>query len=65
MHNKEFIVFEKSTGKFLFTISSEPYGYVDNPDYVVILGDCLDPGYQYSLVEGEVIKGAPYPEITE
>ena len=62
--NKEYCIFKK-TGEFVFTANNEPQNNSNDSDYVVIYSDRLDMGYSYSLVNGEIVKGDKWPEITE
>ena len=65
MENKEYCIFEKETGKFIFTSSIKPQNYIDDSNFVVIYHDKLDFHYSYSLINGEIVKGDMWPEITE
>lgn len=65
MENKEYCIFEKETGKFVFTSSTKPQNYIDDPNFEVIYHDKLDFHYSYSLVNGEIIQGEPWPSIEE
>lgn len=62
---QEYCIFRKADGSFVFTSSAEPKGYIDNIEYEVVISTPLDPSYQYSLVNGVIVKGDPYPEIVE
>ena len=62
--NKEYFIFKK-TGEFVFTANNEPKNYSNDSDYIVIYSDKLDMDYSYSLVNGEIVKGDKWPEITE
>jgi uncharacterized protein YuzB (UPF0349 family) len=63
--NKEYCIFKKLDGSFVFTSSTKPQNYIDDEEFEVIHHDILDRGYNYSLVNGEIIRGEAWPEITE
>lgn len=62
---KEYCIFRKVDGSFVFTSTAEPKAYIDNVDYEIVVSNQLEPGFQYSLVDGEIIKGDKDPEIIE
>jgi len=62
---KEYCIFKKDSGKFIFTSSSKPLSYINDSNFVVIYSDRLDYNYSYSLIDGVIIKGDKWPEIIE
>ncbi len=62
---KEYCIFKKNTGKFIFTSSSKPLNYINDSEFVVIYSDRLDYNYSYSLINGIITKGDKWPEIIE
>jgi hypothetical protein len=60
---KEYCIFKKSDGSFVFTSSTIPQNYIDNEEFEVIHHNILDRGYNYSLINNVITKGEAWPEI--
>lgn len=58
---KEYCIFKD--GNLIFTVNSLVglKHYINDPSYVIIEHDKLDPSYSYTLVNGMIVKGEQWP----
>jgi hypothetical protein len=59
---KEYCIFNLD-GTLSFTVNTLNGldKYINNPNYIIVENDKLDPYYSYTLVNGVIVKGEQWP----